>query len=30
MLASVTPVAGFGVSNVLPEAASVHWPSIKS
>ena len=30
ILASVSPVAGLGVSNVLPEAASVHWPLMKS
>ena len=29
-VASVSPVAGFGVSNVLPEAASTHWPLMKS
>jgi hypothetical protein len=28
--ASVVPVAGLGVSNVLPEAASDHWPLMKS
>jgi hypothetical protein len=26
----VSPVAGFGVSNVLPDAASVHCPSMNS
>src|SRR4029077_15649508 len=29
-LARVSPVAGFGVSNVLPDAASVHCPSMNS
>src|SRR6185295_19472093 len=28
--ASVSPVAGFGVVNVLPDAASTHCPSIRS
>jgi hypothetical protein len=28
--ASVSPVAGFGVVNVLPDSASTHCPSIKS
>jgi len=30
MWASVAPVAGLGVSNVLPEAASAYWPLMKS
>src|SRR6202790_832467 len=30
MLARVSPVAGLGVSNVLPEAASTHCPLMKS
>ena len=25
-VSNVSPVAGFGVSNVLPDAAWVHWP----
>ena len=29
-LARVSPVAGLGVANVLPEAASVHCPSMNS
>src|SRR6266568_7802875 len=29
-LAKVSPVAGVGVSNVLPDAASVHCPSMNS
>ena len=29
-VASISPVAGFGVSNVRPDAASTHWPSMNS